>query len=237
MKTIRSITICLGWFVLATLAMTSCDKYDFTDKLQGLGERVEALELKADSLNQAFINLNAIIETIRNNGYVTRLEQNPDGSYTITLSTGNTITLRNGHKGSDGADGQEATLLISAKQDIDGQWYWTLNGEWMLDATSNKIPAGGKDGKDGQDGKDDNAIVPRVRIDNITRCWQISTDNGVTWDYILDGNNQPIRADGKNGADGADDLFKDIIVSDDGKSITIVLTDDRTFTIPIIPRK
>ena len=107
----------------------------------------------------------------------------------------------------------------------------------MLDATSNKIPAGGKDGKDGQDGKDDNVIVPRVSIDNITRCWQISTDNGVTWDYILDGNNQPIRADGKNGANGADDLFKDIIVSDDGKSITIVLTDDRTFTIPIIPRK
>ena len=45
-----------------------------------------------------------------------------------------------------------------------------------------------------------------------------------------------VYADGKNGKDGQDggpDIFADIVVSPDGKSITFILTDGRTFTVPI----
>lgn len=40
--------------------------------------------------------------------------------------------------------------------------------------------------------------------------------------------------DGKDGTDGSDDIFMGIIESEDGKSITFVLRDGQTFTVPII---
>ena len=40
--------------------------------------------------------------------------------------------------------------------------------------------------------------------------------------------------DGKDGLDGADDIFITVTQASDGMSITFTLVDGRTFTIPII---
>lgn len=36
--------------------------------------------------------------------------------------------------------------------DTDGVYYWTLDGEWLLDDEGNKMRVTGEDGKDGEDG-------------------------------------------------------------------------------------
>lgn len=218
MKTLRSITLCLGWLALVLLTMTSCREY--TDDLQKLGSRVEVLEQKALEANRQYEALNEIIRAIETNGFVTRIVRNIDGTYTITFNNGKVITLRDGRQGSDGTD------VLSVKQNsADGKWYWTVNGEWLLDGQGNMMRAGAEDGKDGLDASP--ATLPQVRINPTTREWEISTDGGTTW--VTTG----IPADGKDGKDGEDDIFKGVYVSPDGKSITFILRDGRSFQVPI----
>ena len=224
---------------MIAFCLTACDKYNYTNDLQGLGSRVEDLEKKVLEAGEQIELLNEIILTINTNGYITDITDNGDGTYTIKFNTDKTYTLRNGHVGKDG---KSSTLDMGVKQDPkDGKWYWTLNGDWLLDGDGNKMPAGakdgqdGKDGKNGKDGKDGStatAVLPQVRI-NKNRYWEISTDGGKTWEntgIYADGKD---GKDGKNGQDAPDDMFLTVRTSADGKSITFVMRDGREFTVPI----
>jgi len=97
---------------------------------------------------------------------------------------------QDGQDGKDGKDGKDGTTpVISVKQDTDGIWYWTVNGEFLLDGNGNKVRAtakdgkDGKDGADGQDGKDgkdgEDGITPVLKIED--DWWFVSYDNGETW--------------------------------------------------------
>lgn len=234
MKTFRSNALWrLGSLLLVLLATASCK--DFTDELQKLGGRVEALEQKVLEANKEYEALNEIVVAIQTNGYVTKVQKNDDGTTTIRFNTGKEFTLRNGRVG---ANGKDATLLVSVAQDTDGEWYWTLNGEWMLDGQGNKIRAGAKDGKDGANGADGKsadqvgAAVPKVRI-NSDGYWEIAAD-GVNYEPTGVKANGTDGRDGLDGNKGRDDIFDRIEVSADGKSITIHMRDGRSFTVPII---
>ena len=72
--------------------------------------------------------------------------------YTITFSKSNPITVYHGKDGVNGQDGH--TPIIGVRQGPDGIYYWTLDGEWMLDNDGNEIKAEGRDGQDGVDGSD-----------------------------------------------------------------------------------
>ncbi|MBQ9650094.1 MAG: hypothetical protein IJV25_06690 [Prevotella sp.] len=261
----KSITVSL--ILLTSVMVTSCNDYNYTEQLQNLGRRVEVLEETLSDYNADLSALQVIVNTLETQGYITHITNHNDGSYTLTFNTNETITIRDGKQGRDGQDGRDGQVLdfmISVAKDADGIWYWTMNGEWMLDAEGNKFPASATDGKDGRDGKDghdgqnnpDNpAIIPQVRINEDTRLWEISTDGGKTWQNTgvsadgkdgingqngkdgkdgKDGVDGSDGKDGKDGADGLDDIFETIVESEDGKSITITLTDGQAFTVPII---
>jgi len=217
-----------GWLLAACLATVSCSKYEYTDALQGLGKRVEVLEQKTLSANTLIENLRQIVAIVEQQGYVRSVATNVDGTYTITFSDGKSVTLRDGRVGTDG---EEAALQISAEKGPDGIYYWTLNGSWLLDENGQKIQAGARDGKDGKDGKstsEQSLSVPQVRINPDTRLWEISTDGGKTW------NDTGVAADGKDGKNGTDDFFMNVKVSEDGKSVSFILNDGRTFTVPLL---
>lgn len=237
------------------LITASCDDYNYTDQLQSLGKRVEALENWVANYNADLNALQILIKNVEARGFITKITENSDGTYTIFFNNEDTMTIRNGRQGKDGRDGrdgQELDFLISVKKDTDGIWYWTLNGEWMLDGDGNKLRAtaiDGKDGSNGQDGRDgtvnpqDPVIIPQVRINQETRHWEISIDGGTTWEDTgiaadgkdgKDGRDGKDGTDGKDGKDGPDDIFINIIESEDGSSITFVLRDGQTFTIQIV---
>ena len=113
----------------------------------------------------------------------------------------------NGQNGKDGADG--ITPIIGVAQDeTDHAYYWTLNGEWLLDANGNRIPLSsrdginGQDGQDGKDGKDgkngQDGITPQLKIE--AGYWYISYDNGTTWTQL----GKATGENGQNGQDGQD---------------------------------
>ena len=211
--------------ILACLMTISCSKYEYTDELQKLGGRVEDLEETLSDIEKRIETLRKIITVIENNGYITDMMISSDGEYYLTFNNGETIVLRQGKKGKDG---EEIDFMIDVKKGEDGIYYWTINGKWLLNEDGNRVPASAQDGKDGNDGKpmsETGAIAPRTRINTVNRHWEISTDGGKTW------SDTGIVADGK---DGADDLFKSVIPSADGKSITFIFRNGDSCTVSII---
>lgn len=231
MKTFRNNALWrLGCLLLVLLVTASCK--DFTDDLQNLGGRVEVLEQKVLEANKQCEALNEIVKVIQTNGYVTKVQKNDDGTTTIRFNTGKEFTLRNGRVG---ANGKDATLMVSVAKGTDGEWYWTLNGEWMLDGQGNKIRAGAKDGKDGADGADGKsaaevgATIPLIRINPLTGNWEISTDGGATY------KDTGVRANGKDGKSSFDfNYFDKIEISPDGTYVTFYLDGLPTFKISIM---
>lgn len=175
-------------FAIAVLLCVGCgEKYDdsmLNSRVDNLENRVAKLEEFCKQMNTNISSLQTIITALQNNDYVTGVTPVTDNSgiigYTITFTKSSAITIyhgqngQNGKDGIDGADGQDGhTPIIGARQDTDGVYYWTLDGNWLLDNSGNKIKAEGRDGKDGtngQSGKDGidgkDGITPRMKIED-----------------------------------------------------------------------
>ncbi len=219
-------------YVLASLALmlTSCHK-DIWQQLDDHENRISRLEELCGQMNTNISSLQTIVSALEQKDYVTSVAPvKVDGvtiGYTISFSKSGDITIYHGHDGVDGTDGNDGYVpVIGVKADEDGTYYWTLDGEWMLDDDGNRIKASstdgtdgsdGADGTDGADGKDgEDGITPRLKIDN--GLWYVSYDNGTTW--ILAG-----KATGEDGQDGTN-VFTDVVVTDD--SVTLTLSDGQT---------
>jgi hypothetical protein len=143
---------------------------------------------------------------------------------------------RDGANGRDGVDGQDgASPQISVRQDTDGVYYWTLNGEWIV-ANGNKLRvtgekgANGSDGQDGQNGQDgqdgqngQDGISPQIRINTTSNEWEISYTDGASWEPT------GINATGLKGEQGAAGANGDAIFAADG--IDYSSPDHVTFTL------
>ncbi len=104
-----------------------------------------------------------------------------------------------GKDGKDGVDGQ--TPVVSVRQDSDGNWYWTLNGDFILDQAGNKIRANGIDGKDGAPGKD--GVDGKDGQDGAPGKDGVDGKDGQDGAPGKDGVDGKDGADGKDGQDGA----------------------------------
>ena len=214
-----------------TLCLFSACHNDIWDAIDGLDARVTKLEELCKEMNTNITSLQTIVDVLQSNDFITGVvEIKKDGEvigYTITFGKHDPITIYHGQDGKDGqngADGKDGiTPVIGVAQDTDGVYYWTLNGEWLLDDNGNKLPVSGKDGqngtngsngqdgtdgKDGQDGEDGkdgtdgqdgkDGITPQLKIEE--GYWYISYDNGATWTQL----GKATGEDGKDGADGED---------------------------------
>ena len=179
--------------------------------MNDLDSRVTKLEELCKEMNTNITSLQTIVSVLQSNDYITGIiEIKKNGEvigYTITFGKHDPITIYHGQDGKDGqngADGKDgSTPVIGVAQDTDGAYYWTLNGEWLLDDNGNKLPVSGTNGKDGQngsngqdgtDGKDgQDGITPQLKIED--GYWYISYDNGTTWTQLG-------KAVGENGQDG-----------------------------------
>lgn len=224
---------------MCVIVLSSC-KYnddDLWNSVHGLEDRVAKLEELCKQMNTNISSLQTLVTALQSNDYITGVTPiTNDGEiigYTITFAKSNSITIYNGTDGKDGVDGEDGTdavtPTIGVKQDSDGVYYWTLNGEWLTDEHGNKIKAEGSDGKDGSDGEDGNdgadgtngkdGITPKFKIEN--DYWYISYNNGETWEQLG-------KATGEDGIDG-DSIFK--AVTQDDKNVYFELTDGTIITI------
>ena len=239
--------------IALAIVVSSCSKFDDTDiwnKLNDHEKRIVALEELCKQMNTNISALQAVVNALQKNDYITNVSPvRKDGEeigYTITFAYGDTITIYHGQNGKDGANGKDGkdgyTPQIGVMKDTDGIYYWTVDGEWLLDGKGNKIQANGvngtdgtngsngQDGTNGTNGKDGaDGVTPRLKIEN--DYWYVSYDNGATWTELgkatgEDGN------DGANGSDGADGDSIFSSVTQDDEYVYFNLADGTMITLP-----
>ncbi|MBO4585091.1 MAG: hypothetical protein J5675_00620 [Bacteroidales bacterium] len=188
--------------LLSLLALTSCHK-KIWDKLNDHEARITKLEQFCNQLNTNINSLQSIVNVIYARDYVKDVvpvtENGTVIGYTITFNSNNPITIFNGKNGEDAH-----TPLIGIKKDTDDIWYWTMDGEWILDSDGNKVRADG--------------LTPQLKIED--DYWWVSYDSGSTWSKLG-------KAVGNQGE--GDSMFQD--VRQDNKYVYLILADGEVITI------
>ena len=213
--------------LLLVFTMFSCSKYDDSeiwDYVKEMNSRLTALEEKCKEMNTNISSLQSIVSALENGDYITNVAPvKKDGAvigYSITFLKSAPITIYNGTDGKDGNNGNDGyTPVMGVKQDANGLYYWTIDGEWLLNNDGIKVCASGIDGKDGSNGT--NGITPQLKIES--EYWYISYDAGTTWQMLG-------KATGDKGTDGAS-FFSSVTIGT--SEVTFVLTDGATFSIPL----
>ena len=214
-------------FAAITLLLASgCSKYDDSslwNSVTSLEERVYQLEQLCNQMNTNISSLQTIVTALQTNDCITGItpvtEKGKEIGYTITFTQSSPITIyhgKEGEKGETGATGQNGhTPVIGAKQDTDGFYYWTLDGEWLTDG-DNKIKAQGDAGPEGEPG-----ITPQLKIEN--NYWEVSYDNGRSWTQL-----------GKATGESSDSIFKRIDYTTSSDYVVFELFDGTTLQLPKI---
>ena len=232
------------FFLFATIVcaalFSSCEGYDDSDLVNRLNDfenRLKKLEELCSQMNTDITSLRTIVTAIQKNDQISTVAPvSKDGKeigYSIVFASGKSITIyhgtdgQNGQNGQDGADGY--TPVIGVKQDTDGVYYWTIDGEWLTDENGNKIqasPSEADNGADGKDGKD--GVTPQLKIEN--EYWYVSYDNGQTWIKLgkATGEQGEQGPQGPQGSQG-DSFFQDIIQDDD--CVYFILADGTVLTV------
>ena len=133
------------------------------------------------------------------------IEGGVEVGYSLTFAKAGTVTIYHGTDGSDGC-----TPKIGIKKASDGQYYWTLDGEWLTGEDGENIPAAYSDGDDGE------YITPLFRV--AEGVWYVSYDNGNSWKYIGELNEEEF-------------LFSAVIY--ENNVLTLVLSDGTEVKIPV----
>ncbi len=234
---------CGAALVLVAMAapmLTSCyDDSALNEKLEAVQNEVD--QIKTD-LTQLKSDLAALKAAVDANLSVSQLNQLPDG-YELVFSDGTKAVIKNG-----------TSSVVGAKEDEDGVLYWTLNGEWLLDADGNKIKASAEDGETPQvaltlDETDGyyywtvngewllDAEGNKVRANGIDgkepvikMYWSPSYGDVWVWNVngnvLVDSNGEAIPAQGPAGLDG-DAFFESVELSEDGTKLIITLLPEK----------
>ena len=170
--------------VMLGFASTSCyDDSALRESIDDLDSRVKTLETLCSEMNSNIAALTSLVTAMSVGDYVVSVtplkEDGVEIGYQIIFKENGVVNLyhgidgtngTNGIDGTNGKDGETVVPVLGTKQDTDGIYYWTLDGEFVKDAAGNKIPL------------TDKAPTPQIKIAN--DMWVISYDEGKNWEEI-----------------------------------------------------
>lgn len=209
------------------LILMACDNYDDSalwDQVNSNTERIEALESWQEQTNA---NITSLQKLLNSSDYITAVtpltENNKEIGYTLYFLHSDPIIIYHGEKGDKGDPGEQGrpgtngedgasgdTPIIGVAQE-NGVYYWTVNGDWLLDDNGKKMPVSGTNGE--------GFTVPQVRINKQTNEWEISNDGGITWE-------------GTDTQATGDSFFKKVEIEDDKSYVRFVLVNGVEFNVP-----
>lgn len=207
-------TITRFWAAAAVFAglFTACsDLDDIKNKVDELDGRLTALETITTNLNKNIEAMQALYS-----GATVNSATNANGTWTIVLSNGETLTLNQGSIGVANAP------VMSV--DKDGYWMVDYDGaegnapSYILNG-ENKVQATGADGK-----------TPKFAVD-AEKFWTVSYDGGTTYERVLGADGQPVKAiqDGQS----QDNYFSDVKL--EGGQLKVTLKTGEELVVPVVP--
>ena len=199
MNTLKHLTLILGAAAFLFIGCSTFDDTRINSRVDDLENRVTELERLVNELTSNLGTLVTAIDALENQDRIVSINKLPgDAGWEIVFANSGTVTVYNGANGKDGD-----SPVIGVQKDTDGIYYWTLNGEFLLDGNNQKIPATAQYG------------VPQIKIED-GKFW-FSTD-GEKWIECGD-----VASEGIGTIKG---------VEDKGDSVVFTLYDDSTITIP-----
>jgi hypothetical protein len=131
-------------------------KYDDSKVWEELNAQ-KAQIASLESLNSNVSSLQSIVSALQKNITVTAIKATDQG-HSVSFSDGTTVTI---------LSAEAATPKLGAKQDVDGNYYWTVGGNWLLDDSGKKVSTG---------------RTPKIKIED--NLWFISYDDGSSWSKV-----------------------------------------------------
>ncbi|NMB36641.1 MAG: hypothetical protein GX993_01190, partial [Bacteroidales bacterium] len=201
------------------------------DELGKYKERLKIVEDLTSLANSDIAAIKAIVDALNKNVSIVSYKELADKSgYQLTMSDGSTITLRHGLKGDKG----DRVVIGSKAFGKENRLYWTLDGEFLLDADGNKIPVTGDKGARGDSGSRGptgfTGISPILRV-NENGNWEVSYDYGKGWQEVKDKSGNPVSALGSQGESGEDGAAPSLSITETPQTVTITLNGDE-YVIP-----
>ena len=243
---------------IVCVAVSSCyDDSALIDRIEDHEQRIQSLETLCSQMNTNITSLQTLLEAMQNQDYITSVTPVTEGDktigYVINFANAAPVTIYHGEDGKDGADGADGqngaagqdghTPVIGVKKALDQIYYWTIDGEWLLDDKGNKVKAVGEDGKDGKDGKDGedgysgssgsssssgngrDGITPKLKIE--ADYWWVSYDYGNTWQQL----GKAVSEGSSSGNVYSDSIFQSVTIENDAVKL-VLLDGGETFYIP-----
>ncbi len=153
-------------FFLAVLAACTDPVRQDLDETRA---KLDALKELVSSVNRNLTSLQSIVSELDDSHTVIGMSPVDASGYDLSFKDGKLVRIS---FGKDGVDGR--VLPLGVRQDENGRYCWTVDGEWLLDADGNPVPAAAADGKDG--------FTPQLKVED--GSWWISLDGGDTFDVL-----------------------------------------------------
>lgn len=227
----------LLWMAFALLAVASC-KYDDDDLWSAVNdheERISALETWQKQANENIAALQQLVSTMDYITSVTPVTENGEEiGYRIEFKLSEPITIYHG-----------VDAEVSLKQDEDGNWYWTLDGETLTDAEGNPIRANALKpslelGKDLPEGAVINDEPEGAKPEQ--GAVYLTIDEGKTWTKVsgpkgdtgATGPAGSTGSQGEQGEAGADNQGIDVTLHEEEGYVTFTLENGTIFNVPLV---
>lgn len=231
--------------VLPLLFSLSSCKYDDAEIWNAIEDheaRISSLEETCKKINNNIVAIQYLLEALEDRDYITSVRpytiNGKEIGYSISFFKGESIIIYHGEDGNDGTDGTDgidgvdgidgadgSTPVISVAKDSDSIYYWTINGEWLLGESGEKIKAVGSNGTDGEDGED--GITPVIGIKKDYDDNYYWTING---EWLLDGDGNKVNLP-DNGEENSSCYFSSITENEEG-FVVFTLADGTEFKVP-----
>ena len=193
----------------ALMLLSGCyDDSAILDRLNKAEQLLQTLQEQCNQQNTNITSLQTVVTALQNEDYVTSVKAIKEGdaivAYELTFKKGSKVTI-------SVAPAEAPVLGVKAEG---GNYYWTLNGEYLTDGAGNKINASG--------------VAPKLKIEEGN--WFVSYDNGATWEKA----GQATGAAGANGANGVDgdSMFQNVTM--DGENVFLTLADGTVIVLPLV---
>lgn len=197
---------------LMVLSLGACKTDDLERDIDALKDRVTAMEAKVDRLNEG---MNMIRVALDGNKTIQSYTENEDGSYTLTLSDGNVITLTQGVVGATDVY-QEVSI--------------SSNGYWVIGGVETEHRAVAADGEPG--------VTPKFRLAMESEgkyYWEVSYDGELTWEEVKSQQGTRVYASASGSSSVAGPIAS-AAPNATGDKFEITLTGSGTkYEIPIVP--
>lgn len=206
-----------GQISAVMLLLFSCQPDNLRAELDGLNNRLVALEEGLEQLNRSIDNTRILFSGVSIVGVTPK-----ESGYVVELSNGQTLTL---------ANAKEVHTLMP-ELSIDGQGYWiyrtTQSGTFQQLLDKNEQPLSALPTST----TGEPVVSPKLRVDG-QGYWQVSTDGGTTYRGLTDPLGAPIKALAEQ--PGKTSMFQSVSYNSNTKKLELVLTaDNQTFSFPVI---